>query len=141
MNLVTDASVVAKWLFREPDFAIARRVLEGWTTGSLDLLAPNVLAAETAACIWKRVVREGLPEPLALELYARFCDYAPRLEPVAGLVEPALRLASLHRHPVYDCLYVALVLETGTDLLTADAKLHRVFQPVTGSVRLLSDWH
>jgi len=141
MNLVTDASVVAKWLFHEPDFLIARRVLEGWTAGSLDLLAPDILAAETAACIWKRVVREGLTEQQALELYARFCEYAPRLEPIAGLVEPALKLANRHQHPVYDCLYVVLALETGADLLTADARLYRVFRPVTGSVRLLSDWN
>jgi len=140
MNLVTDASVVAKWLFREPDSLIARRVLEQWTAGSLDLLAPDILAAETASCIWKRVVREGLPEPQALELYTRFCEYSPRLEPIAGLVEPALRLASRHRHPVYDCLYVALAMETGADLLTADTKFYRVFRPVTGLVRLLSHW-
>jgi predicted nucleic acid-binding protein len=120
---------------------IARRVLEQWTAGSVDLLAPDILAAETASCIWKRVVREGLPEAQALELYARFCEYAPRLEPMAGLVGPALRLAGRHRHPVYDCLYVALALETGADLLTADERLYRVFQPVTGSVRLLSNWN
>ncbi|HEV2425732.1 MAG TPA: type II toxin-antitoxin system VapC family toxin [Terriglobia bacterium] len=140
MNVVTDASVVAKWLFHEPDFLIARRVLEGWTAGSLDLLAPDILAAETAACIWKRVVREGLPESQALELYARFSEYAPRLEPIAGLVEPALRLANQHRHPLYHCLYVALAAETGADLLTADTSLYRAFRPLTESVRLLSDW-
>jgi len=140
MSLVTDASVVAKWLFREPDSMIARRVLEQWTAGSLDLLAPDILAAETASCIWKRVVREGLPERQALELYAHFCEYAPRLEPIAALVEPALRLANRHRHPVYDCLYIALALEIGADLLTADTRLYRLFGPLTGSVRLLSNW-
>ena len=141
MNLVTDASVVAKWLFREPDSLTARRVLEGWTAGSLDLRAPEILAAETAACIWKRVIREGLPESQALELYARFWEYAPTLDPIAGLVEAALSLAIRHRHPIYDCLYVVLALETGSELLTADEKLYRVFQPVTGSVHLLSDWN
>ncbi|HUI40448.1 MAG TPA: type II toxin-antitoxin system VapC family toxin [Terriglobia bacterium] len=140
MNLVADASVVAKWLFREPDFAIARRVLERWTVGSLNLRAPEILAAEAAACIWKRVIREGLPESQALELYTRFWEYAPTLDPIADLVEPALALAIRHRHPIYDCLYVALAVKTGSELLTADERVYRVFQPVTGSVRLLSNW-
>ncbi len=38
------------------------------------------------------------------------------------LVADALRLGLLLEHPIYDCLYLALSLQTGTPLVTADRR-------------------
>jgi len=38
------------------------------------------------------------------------------------LVADALRLAFLLAHPIYDCLYLALSVQTGTPLVTADSR-------------------
>jgi predicted nucleic acid-binding protein len=118
MNLVADASVGAKWLFRESDSTIARRVLESWIAGSLDLRAPGIQAAETAPSIWKRVIREGSRK----ERRSSFMlDSWSTFDPIADLVEP-LPLATRHRHPIYDCLYVARAMETESELLTGRRK-------------------
>ena len=48
------------------------------------------------------------------------------LEQVLGklsdLVADALHLAFLLTHPIYDCLYLALAVETGTPVVTADRR-------------------
>ena len=41
---------------------------------------------------------------------------------VPVLVADALRLALLLEHPIYDCLYLALSLQTRTPLVTADRR-------------------
>lgn len=140
MNLIVDASVVAKWLFREIDSEKAERVLDGWAAGSLTLYAPEILPLEVASAVLKRVVRESLPEKQALELFGRFFRYCPQLVPLLGLAEPALSLAIRQRQWVYDCLYVTLSEELGCDFLTADERLHAAFGAATRRVRLLRDW-
>jgi len=60
MTIVVDASVAAKWLFREPDTDRARALLEEAQRGHLSMLAPELLPVEIARSLWKRVYREGL---------------------------------------------------------------------------------
>jgi predicted nucleic acid-binding protein len=43
--------------------------------------------------------------------------------PDADLMDEAVALALDNRHPVYDCLYLALAIERREPLLTADRKL------------------
>jgi len=42
-----------------------------------------------------------------------------------SMAENALRIAVQLDHPVYDCVYLALAVETGLQLLTADQRLFR----------------
>ena len=44
------------------------------------------------------------------------------LTPVPVLVTDALRLALLLGHPIYDCLYLALSLQTRSPMVTADRR-------------------
>ncbi len=41
----------------------------------------------------------------------------------------AASLAAAHRHPVYDCLYLALALDLRCDLVTDDARFRRAVTP------------
>ena len=72
------------------------------------------------------------------DLMAVDVDY----EPDRGLAAAALSLASDLDHPVYDCIYLALALERGVLVVTAD---HRFATAVrkhpfhADRVRLLSD--
>jgi predicted nucleic acid-binding protein len=140
MTIVVDASVAAKWLFREAQADRARMLLEESRAGRLSLLAPELLLAEVGNALWKRVYRERLRADEVKVHYARFTRLCPRLIRISGLTEAALHLALEHRHPVYDCLYVALALEASCDLVTADEKLHHAFSPIFPQVRLLRDW-
>ena len=140
MTIVVDASVAAKWLFEETDSAKARLLLTEIERGRFESLAPEILPAEIANSLSKRVFR-GLLEPVEAEAqYQRFRQACPALISNGTLAESALHLALRRRHSFYDCLYVALALEIACDLLTADEKLYRAFSPIFPQVRLLRDW-
>jgi predicted nucleic acid-binding protein len=139
MSIVVDASVVAQRLVTEADSPKARSLLTGWAEGRLDLLAPELMAVEIGSMLWKRVVRGLLPREGALELYREFRELQIPLWPCEPLMDASLRLATTQQHPVYDCLYVALAVETQSELITADEGMFRTFNAV-GNVRLLRDW-
>lgn len=140
MTLVLDASVVAKWFFEELDSDKARDILIGCGQGEIRLLAPEVLPAEIANSLSKRVIRGVLGAEEALAQYARFERLCPALVSISSLADLALRIALANRHPVYDCLYVALATRMRCDLLTADEKLYDVFTTAIPEVKLLRDW-
>ena len=140
MNIVVDASVAAKWLFSELDSDRAAALLHETVQGRLKSLAPDILPAEIGNVLAKRVLRGLLREQQALAEYERFQRSCPALISNKTLAESALRLALRRRHPIYDCLYLALALEARCDLLTADEKIHRAFSPDFPQVRLLRNW-
>ena len=140
MTLVIDASVAIKWLLPETDSDKARSVLEEAGAGRFSLLAPELLPVEVASSLWKRANRGELgPEEIEGH-FDRFVAVSPSLIGVAQLTRDALLLAVKYRHPIYDCLYVALALAAQCPLVTADAKLFRSFGPAFPQVRLLRDW-
>lgn len=140
MTIVVDASVAAKWLFEEADSLRAKRLLAEIRDGRLKSLAPEILPAEVASLLSKRVFRGALEEVEADLEYEMFRLTCPELISNGLLAGPALRLATRYRHPVYDCLYVALAVEASCPLVTADEKLFQAFSPVFSEIRLLRDW-
>ncbi|MGH6916162.1 MAG: type II toxin-antitoxin system VapC family toxin, partial [Geminicoccaceae bacterium] len=104
MIVVVDASVAIKWFIQEPDRAAARRLLEP----DKRLVAPELLVAEVANAIWKRVMAgegDARQAPLTAASLPRFFA---RLVSLAPLAARALEIAAELRHPVYDCFYLAL---------------------------------
>ncbi|HVO58517.1 MAG TPA: type II toxin-antitoxin system VapC family toxin [Dongiaceae bacterium] len=49
--------------------------------------------------------------------------------PASELIESALKIALRHGRSVYDCLYVALALQTGSEMVTADERLVHAVGP------------
>lgn len=140
MMLVVDASVALKWLLPEVDSGKARSLLDDACVGRLSFLAPELLPVEVASALWKRAKRGELAPDEIEGHYNRFASLSPALVSVARLARPALRLALEHRHPIYDCLYLALARETHCPFVTADEKLFRAFSPNFPQLRLLRDW-
>lgn len=84
------------------------------------LLAPELLVAECANVLWKKVRRNELTAEEA-RLAAGLLQAADvELVPTRGLLVPATRLAIELDHPAYDCLYLALAIESGCRFVTAD---------------------
>lgn len=116
MTLVVDASVAVKWMTRENLTDEARRLL----AVPDPLIAPDWILLEAASAFWRKVKRSEL-----LIVHAeRHVDHLPtffsRLHPSRELLGEAMKLAFRLRHPVYDCLYLALARQEGSKLVTAD---------------------
>jgi predicted nucleic acid-binding protein len=117
--VVVDASVAIKWFILEPDRAAARQLLEP----DKRLIAPELLLAEVANAMWKRVMTgagDARQAPLAAASLPRFFT---RLVSLTPLATKALAIAAELRHPVYDCFYLALAEEQDATMVTADRRL------------------
>ena len=119
-RLVIDASVAVKWVVEESGTAEALILLE---RGALS--APDLLMAECANILWKKIKRGELAEQearLAGELIQR-ADLD--IQPTRPLMPRALDLAISLDHPAYDCIYLALAIENAWRFITADERLVR----------------
>jgi len=121
-TLIIDASIAIKWVVEEEgtDLALALRQ-------KARLMAPDLVVAEFANILWKKVRRKELSNDEAL-IAARLLQSAEiELVPSRALLESATRLAIELDHPAYDCLYLALAVENGCRFVTADERLvHKI---------------
>jgi predicted nucleic acid-binding protein len=119
-TLVIDASIAVKWVVEEegtPQALTLRRRAK--------LIAPELLVAECATILWKKVQRDELSKEEAL-LGARLLQVAEiELLPTRSLLEAATRIAIELNHPAYDCLYLALAVESDCRFVTADERFLR----------------
>ena len=116
---VVDASVVIKWVIEEPGTAQALLLRRH------HLVAPDLLVAECANILWKKVRRGELSDAEAM-IAARLLQRAEvDLQPMRGLLEAATKLAIALDHPAYDCIYLALAEVLSCAMVTADEQLYR----------------
>lgn len=125
-SFVLDASVAAKWMLpaqTEPLKQEAFRVLDGYAASEFGLIVPDVFWAECGNILWKAVRQRRLPRAdaeLALTVLLR--RNFPTV-PSARLLPKALPMAFDCDCAVYDCIYLALAVQSRTQLITADARL------------------
>ena len=113
---VADASVVCKWHFEEEDSPLAKSLL---LRGD-EILAPDSLLSEFANAM-SRKIREGNFSPEGFgEAVESIGEQITHFAPARGLLLPALEMSVELRHPIYDCLYLALALREGEMLVTDD---------------------
>ena len=114
---VVDASVAVKWVVKETGSDMARLLSQA------SLSAPDLLAVECANILWKKVrigdlTRQAARGCLDILLHAPVTFTAGR-----DLLAPALDLSMELQHPIYDCVYLALAIQCGIPLVTADERL------------------
>lgn len=116
---VVDASVVVKWFVPEVDSDAARR----WLEAAHHYFAPDLLFAETANTIWKKVRRREIERDAGRRLVADIGRVAVETVACRALAEDAHAIAQAIGQPVYDALYVALAVRLDTRMITADDRL------------------
>lgn len=119
-SFVIDASIAVKWVVEEEGTQEALILRQ-----RAKLLAPELLVAECANILWKKVRRDELSKEEAL-LAARLLQAAEiEMLPTRSLLEAAARTAIELDHPAYDCLYLALAITRDCRFVTADERFVR----------------
>jgi predicted nucleic acid-binding protein len=143
-KIVVDASVAIKWVVEEDGTAQALVLLK-----HAGLVAPDLLIAECANILWKKVSRSELTKAEAL-LAARLLERTDvEFLPTRALLQPAARIAIELDHPAHDCVYLALAAANDWKFVTADERfvrkvrenrrthLHRVVIPLSEAEAIL----
>lgn len=136
-RLVIDASIAIKWVVQEEgsEAALALRT-------RAELIAPDLMIAECANILWKKVERNEVSKSEAL-IAARLLQRANvDILSTRNLLEPATRLAIELEHPAYDCIYLALAIEMDCRFGTADKAFVRKINsaPLADRVVALADF-
>jgi predicted nucleic acid-binding protein len=119
-TLVIDASIAVKWVVEEVGTQQALALRK-----QARLIAPELLVAECANILWKKVQRDELTRQEAL-LAARLLQASEvELQPMRAVLEAATRIAIELDHPAYDCLYLALAVKNECRFVTADERFLR----------------
>jgi predicted nucleic acid-binding protein len=137
---VVDASVVVKWFVPEIHSEAAQRLL----TLPHEYFAPDLLFAEAANTIWKKIRRGELKVEEGQRLVADIGRIAVESVSCRALAEDAHTLANATGRTVYDALYVALAVRLNTRLITADDRLEaalRVVPAVGEHIQLVQMFH
>jgi predicted nucleic acid-binding protein len=125
-TFVVDASVVIKWFVPEVHSDAARRLLER----SHQYVAPDLLYAETANAIWKKVRRGELSREYGQRLVADIGRAAVETVSCRALATGAHALATEVGRTVYDAMYLALAVQLETRMITADEHLAKALAAI-----------
>jgi predicted nucleic acid-binding protein len=127
-DLVIDASVAIKWV------SVEEGTLEAVALRRHAVAAPEMLIAECANILWKKVRRSELTAEEAGFAARLLTEAEIELMPMRRHFERAVAIAIELDHPAYDCLYLALAEAERVPFVTADDRLLRkLSQP--GSAR------
>jgi predicted nucleic acid-binding protein len=138
---VVDASLAAKWIIVEPNSAAALAFLEECID---PLVAPDLIAIEVSSAIVRRANMDKALGQTMRDANARWASLLDAQtitlrRPTSGDILEAANLAINIGHPLKDCLYLALAMYIGCDLITCDAKFAVKAKGVWDRVRVLGD--
>ena len=137
-HFVVDASVAVKWYLPEEHSDCAARLCRSGTV----LEAPDLLHGEVGNALWKRVRRGELIRDQAGEIIAALGLMPIEMYPSRLLAAAALQIACEINLTVYDSLYIAAAMLTGSRLVTADRRLFesaRAAEPLKDRVLWVGD--
>ena len=125
---VLDASVAVRWLVTENGSADAALLLARPTRW----VAPRLMLTEVAGALHRKVAAGQLREMLASEALDELLGAVDaggiRLAQDERVLVAAFALATLLKHRVPDCMYLALAEHEGAGLATADRALAALAQ-------------
>jgi predicted nucleic acid-binding protein len=124
-SYVLDPSVAVKWFLRvgEPLAAEALQLFKSYKAGEADFLVPDLFFAEFANILWKAQLRGRCDATLADAAILEVIGIGFPAFSSFSLIEAAIQIARAYQRTVYDCIYVALAVETRSEMVTADERL------------------
>jgi predicted nucleic acid-binding protein len=137
---VIDANVAAKWFIPESDSSIAEQLLDRYTQGTDEFIAPDLIVSEVANVLWKRSLSGDIGVDQAFNSMEAFLSFGIPLTPSSDLAVRALEMAVRYRLPAYYMLYLVLAFDRGCDFITADTRFFNATSAAFPQVKLLSNW-
>jgi predicted nucleic acid-binding protein len=133
---VPDASVILKWVLRDPTEegrAPALELKSAWIDGALELVVPTLWLFEVGNVL-------GLKQPARAEgLLDAVIELSLPEEPAAAYAGRIFELMRERRVTFYDAAYHALAIARGGIMLTADRRYVSECGGA-GHVQLIGDW-
>ena len=136
MRYVLDCSVALKWFVPEPLSKQAANVLRQHQSGTLSLVAPEVVLAEFGHGLRKDIASRHLSREKGAQVWEDFLAIDVQTVPIRELARPAFVLALDHMATFYDALYLSLAEREDIKVLTADERMTNAFAPLERTVSL-----
>jgi predicted nucleic acid-binding protein len=124
--VVVDASVAVKWFLPETGESLvseAIALLDEYDREEVRFAVPDLFYVETASAIWKAVRVGRVPRAFGDQALVLLTQRKFPTVPSLKLLDKAFQIAVDHGRTVYDSLYVALAVQTNSQLITADERL------------------
>lgn len=126
ISYIVDASVAVKWCLpkqTEMFVAQAQKLLDGYHTGTIEFIVPDLFWLEVANALWTAVGKGTITPQWAEKSYREVMNLEIPTISSLEFAPEALQMAIEKSRSVYDSLYLALALHSHTDLVTADERL------------------
>jgi predicted nucleic acid-binding protein len=125
-TVIVDANVAVKWCLpslREELVTEAEELLASSRRDEVQFLVPDLFWVELANALWKAVRRNEISSDNAAAAMSFLRDLDIATAPSIDIVPQALDLAISYGRTVYDSLYVALAIQSKSEMITADERL------------------
>lgn len=135
---VLDANVIVKWFAPEVGSDVALELLQGKVT----LYAPRLAQIEVTGGLLRKFRTDAWSKERTLlaihEWQQVIRTGAVLLTPNEEEIEQAIKLSLALRHPIQDCLYLALAEKLEVEMITADEPFYKKTSTVFPRVKLLT---
>lgn len=115
---------MVKWFVPEVHAEAARSLLRE----DFSLSSPDLVRAEVGNVLWKKWRRDQLSSETVEGVLRDLRSFTLTIETSEPLMGEAWSVAKLHDRSFYDGLYVALAIQKGCALVTADRKLYNALE-------------
>lgn len=128
-TLVLNTSVAIKWYLNEELTDEAVRLLDSARDSTSELLAPGTLQPEFFNALWQRHRRGELKREEVRRVWSEFAAEDPAsLYALKDLMPRAAEITVSSGVIIYDALFLALVENAETVMVTADDRLLRILE-------------
>jgi predicted nucleic acid-binding protein len=124
--IVLDASVAVKWFLPEKLESLtaeALSLLDRVGKNELQVIVPDLFWVEFVSVLSKVIRRGHFPKASADAALASLTQFDFPTVSSLKLLDSAFEIATSFERSVYDCVYVALAVQSHSQLITADERL------------------
>jgi predicted nucleic acid-binding protein len=138
--LILDASVGAKWFFKEEMWEKATLLMEHVTEEEVRIVVPEIFYSELANTWWRRVKRKIVSVDDAIQALGTVMNLSLERYPDWEIVDIALENSLRFKISIYDSLYLALAEIYLAPLVTADEILYKTCRSRFDFIEFLPDF-